>query len=36
LLKNTDLDYISPHTQKSILMSTNATTHLLVLHRNVL
>jgi len=34
-MKNTELDYISPHTRKSILMSTNPTTHFLVLHRNV-
>jgi len=36
LLKNTELDYISPHTLKSILTRTNPTTHLLDLHRNVL
>jgi len=35
MLKNTDLDYISPHTRKSILTSTNPTIHLLDLHRNV-
>jgi len=35
LLKNTELDYISPHTQKFILTSTNPTTHVLDLHRNV-
>jgi len=28
-MKNTELDYISPHTRKSILTSTNPTTHLL-------
>jgi len=35
MLKNTELDYISTHTRKSILTSTNPTTHLLDLHRNV-
>jgi len=35
MLKNTELDYIFTHTWKSILTSTNATTHLLDLHRNV-
>jgi len=30
-----ELDYISPHTRKSILTSTNPTTHLLDLRRNV-
>jgi len=35
LLKNTELDYISPHTRKSILTSTNPTTHLLDSHINV-
>jgi len=34
-LKNTELDNISPHTRKSILTSTNPTTHLLDLRRNV-
>jgi len=34
LFKN-KLDYISTHTRRSILMSTNPTTHLLDLHRNV-
>jgi len=33
LLKNSELDYISPHTRKSILTSTNPTTHLLDSHR---
>jgi len=27
MMKNTELDYISPHTRKSILTSTNPTTH---------
>jgi len=31
----TELDYISPHTRKSILTSANPTTHLLALRRNV-
>jgi len=35
LLKNTELDYISSHTRKSILTSTNPTTHLLDLRINV-
>jgi len=35
LLKNTELDYIFPHTRKSILTSTNPTTYLLDLYRNV-
>jgi len=35
LLQNTEQDYISPHTRNSILTSTNPTTHLLDLHRNV-
>jgi len=35
MLKNTELDYSSLHTWKSILTSTNPTTHLLDLHRNV-
>jgi len=35
MLKNTELDYISTHTQKSILTSINPTTHWLDLHRNV-
>jgi len=34
-LKNTELDDISPRTRKSILTSTNPTTRLLDLHRNV-
>ena len=35
MLENTELDYISIHTRKSILTSTNPTTHLLDLPRNV-
>jgi len=35
MLKITELDYVSTHTRKSILTSTNPTTHLLYLHRNV-
>jgi len=35
LLKNTELDYIFPHTRKSILTSTNPTTHISDLYRNV-
>jgi len=35
MLKNTELDYVSTHSRKSILTSTNPTTHLLDLHRNV-
>ena len=31
----TELDYIYPHTRKSILTTTNPITHLLDLHRNV-
>jgi len=34
-LKYTELDYIYPHTPKSILTSTNPTTHLLDLYSNV-
>jgi len=34
-LKNTELDYIYPHTRKSILTSTNPTSYLLDLHINV-
>jgi len=34
MLKNTELDYISTHSRKSILTSTNPTAHLLDLHRN--
>jgi len=34
-LKNTEQDYISSHTWKSILTSTNPTTHLFDLLRNV-
>jgi len=34
-LKTTELDYIYPHARKSIFTSTNPTTHLLDLHRNV-
>jgi len=34
-MKNTELEYISPHTQKSILTRTNPTTHLLDLNGNV-
>jgi len=33
-MKNTEQDYISPHTQKSILTSTNLTIHSLDLNRN--
>jgi len=35
LMKNTELDYIYPHTWKSILTSANSTTHLLDIHRSV-
>jgi len=35
MLENTELDYISIHTWKSILTSTNPTTHVLDLPRNV-
>jgi len=35
MLKNTEPDYISTHTRKSIFTSTDPTTHLLDLHRNV-
>ena len=35
LLKNTELDYIFPHTRKSIVTSTNPTTYLLDLYINV-
>ena len=33
-VEESDLDYISPHTRKSILTSTNPTIHLLDLYRN--
>jgi len=35
MLENTKLDYISTHTRKSILTSTNPSTDLLDLHRNI-
>jgi len=34
-MKNTELEYIYPHTRKSIMTSANPTTNLLDLHRNV-
>jgi len=33
-MKNIELDYISPHTQKFILTSTNSTTHVLDINTN--
>jgi len=35
MLKNTELDYISPYTRQSNLTSINPTTHLSDLQRNV-
>jgi len=34
-MNNTELEYIFPHTRKSILTSANPTTHSLDIHRNV-